>query len=210
MTIKENLSLMQKEAKGTSTSFKQIFMTKEKRLLFKEVKVVLYNNDASFVENQYFPIKCQVLYYLNDTSMRNRISLLRYEANIILKNGSHLFSKMKYDLLTEKEEEAAMMFVEKSIQENSAAAQAYIEPLIAIDNLYQFITWSMYFKWETYEGSHQLLALLGLAKYAYAIATNQYKRERQELKFQAQNGNAEAKRVFQQLEREEQRLESTS
>jgi len=68
-----------------------------------------------------------------------------------------LFFKMNYDLLTEKEEEAAMMFVEKSVQENTPA---YIEPLIAIDNLYQLTTWSMYFKWETYKGSQHLLALL--------------------------------------------------
>jgi len=50
-----------------------------------------------------------------------------------------------------------MMFVEKSVQENTPA---YIEPLIAIDNLYQLTTWSMYFKWETYKGSQHLLALL--------------------------------------------------
>lgn len=205
ITIKENVSPMQKESKG---NFKQTFMGKERRLLFKEVKVALYNNDASFVENEYLPIKGQVLYYLNDTTMSNRISLLRHEDNIILKNDSHLFSKLNYDLLTEKEEEAATMLLEKSIQENSAAP-AYIEPLIAIDNLHQLTTWSMYFKWEAYEGSQHLLALLGLAKYAHTIAANQYKRERQELKFQAQNGNLEAKRIFQQLEREEQRLEAT-
>jgi len=35
-----------------------------------------------------------------------------------------------------------------------------------------------------------------------------YKRERQELKFQAENSNEEAIKILQQLEKEEQRLES--
>jgi len=48
MMTKENLSPMEIEGGMTSSSFRQTFKREEKRLLFKEVKVALYNNDAYF------------------------------------------------------------------------------------------------------------------------------------------------------------------